>query len=76
MIENKKWTAFFSHTGSEIYNVSKKIGRLPDRIVTNSKPGSQHINKQNSNNYLTLNTTTFAGRAVFAATASQQGYFC
>lgn len=45
MIENKKWTAFFSHTGSEIYNVSKKIGRLPDRIVTNSKPGSQHINK-------------------------------
>lgn len=39
MIENKKWFAFFSHTGSEIYNISKRLGRFPDKIITNKSPG-------------------------------------
>jgi folate-dependent phosphoribosylglycinamide formyltransferase PurN len=30
-----KWIAFFSQTGSEIYQVSKLLGRFPDRIITN-----------------------------------------
>ncbi len=50
MIEGKKWTAFFSHTGSEIYNISRKINRLPDRIVTNNKPGATCINKNIASN--------------------------
>ena len=32
---NKKWGVFFSQTGSEIYNISKKINRVPDVIITN-----------------------------------------
>lgn len=31
----KKWYALFSQTGTEIFNLSKEIGRLPDRIITN-----------------------------------------
>ena len=30
-----KWIAFFSQTGGEIVNLSKKLGRWPDLIVTN-----------------------------------------
>ena len=30
-----KWVALFSQTGSEIYNLSKNLERLPDVIVTN-----------------------------------------
>ena len=30
-----KWIAFFSQTGSEIYQVSKLLGRFPDRVITN-----------------------------------------
>ena len=29
------WTVLFSQTGSEIYNISKKLNRVPDIIVTN-----------------------------------------
>jgi len=29
------WKAFFSQSGSEIYELSKKIGRFPDAIITN-----------------------------------------
>jgi folate-dependent phosphoribosylglycinamide formyltransferase PurN len=29
------WVTFFSQTGSEIFNISKKINRVPDIIVTN-----------------------------------------
>lgn len=32
---SKVWTALFSQTGSEIYNISKKLNRAPDIIVTN-----------------------------------------
>lgn len=46
LLENKKWVAFFSHTGNEIYNVSKAIGRFPDRVVTNKPPDSKDINKR------------------------------
>lgn len=45
MINNKHWTAFFSHTGSEIYNLSKKLDRVPDTIITNKPPGDVEINK-------------------------------
>jgi folate-dependent phosphoribosylglycinamide formyltransferase PurN len=38
--------AFFSHTGNEIYNISKKIGRFPDRVITNRQPGEKDINKK------------------------------
>lgn len=34
-----KWFALFSQTGSEIYEVSKKLGRFPDRIITNKPIG-------------------------------------
>ena len=30
-----KWVAFYSQTGTEIVNISKKINRYPDLIVTN-----------------------------------------
>lgn len=33
-----RWIALFSHTGSEIINVSRSIGRAPDLIVTNKTP--------------------------------------
>lgn len=39
-----KWIAFFSQTGTEILNVSKKLGKLPDKIITNASVGS--INKE------------------------------
>jgi len=32
-----KWIAFFSQTGSEIANISKKIKRWPDLVVTNKQ---------------------------------------
>lgn len=34
----------FSHTGNEIHNISKQLGRTPDRVITNRKPG-EDINK-------------------------------
>jgi folate-dependent phosphoribosylglycinamide formyltransferase PurN len=35
MSVNKKWCVFFSQTGSEIFNISRKINQVPDIIVTN-----------------------------------------
>ena len=32
-----KWVAFYSQTGSEIVNISKKINRWPDLVVTNKQ---------------------------------------
>ena len=46
LFDNKKWVAFFSHTGNEIYNVSKSTGRFPDRVITNKSPGDKDINKK------------------------------
>ena len=32
---DKKWVAFFSQTGSEILNISRRLGRFPDTIICN-----------------------------------------
>jgi folate-dependent phosphoribosylglycinamide formyltransferase PurN len=32
-----KWIALFSQTGSEIYEVSKRLGRFPDHVITNKQ---------------------------------------
>lgn len=40
----RKWVTFFSQTGSEIYNLSQKLDRYPDIIVTNREI-SNGINK-------------------------------
>lgn len=39
-METKRWVAFFSQTGAEIADISEKIGRWPDIIVTNARPKS------------------------------------
>tara|TARA_B100001123_G_scaffold449347_2_gene614319 strand:- start:3031 stop:3591 length:561 start_codon:yes stop_codon:yes gene_type:complete len=46
MINGRKWFAFFSHTGTEILNLSKDLGIVPDYIVTNNAPGNKNINKE------------------------------
>jgi folate-dependent phosphoribosylglycinamide formyltransferase PurN len=33
-----KWVAFFSQTGSEIVEISKRLNRTPDIIITNNRP--------------------------------------
>ena len=38
MVETRKWIAFFSQTGSEIVEVSKILGRWPNKIITNHRP--------------------------------------
>ena len=45
MLKNKRWAALFSHTGSEIVNISNIIGRDPDVIITNNTPGSERIHE-------------------------------
>ena len=40
------WVAFFSQTGSEIVNISEKINRWPDLIVTNRQDGYDKINSK------------------------------
>ncbi len=45
ILNNKKWVTFFSHTGSEIYNLSKAIGRFPDLVITNNGD-PQSINRK------------------------------
>ena len=42
---NFNWIALFSHTGSDIYNISEKIGRWPDKIITNKPPGSEDLHE-------------------------------
>lgn len=34
-VNRSVWTVLFSQTGSEIYNISKKLSRAPDVIITN-----------------------------------------
>ena len=50
MIDNKKWVALFSHTGSEIANISNAIGRTPEMIITNKLPGTAINNKLDKSN--------------------------
>lgn len=35
-LQDKKWVVFFSRTGQEICDISRRIGRHPDIIVTNA----------------------------------------
>ena len=37
-METKVWIAFFSQTGSEIADISHKLGKWPDVIITNERP--------------------------------------
>ena len=37
-METKVWIAFFSQTGSEIADISHKLGKRPDVIITNERP--------------------------------------
>ena len=43
---NRDWFAFFSHTGTEIVNLSKSTGVVPSKIITNKSPGDESINKE------------------------------
>ena len=40
-----KWITFFSQTGTEIVDLSKKLDRWPDKIITNERP--EHLRKIN-----------------------------
>lgn len=55
LLDNKRWVVFFSHTGTEILNISRALNRKPDRIVTNRPPGDPGINK----NLLKLTDITY-----------------
>lgn len=37
-MKDMKWICCFSQTGSEIVQVAERLGRWPDRIITNRKP--------------------------------------
>lgn len=43
-MKNKPWIALFSQTGSEIYNISRRLSRFPDIIITNNNING--INKE------------------------------
>jgi folate-dependent phosphoribosylglycinamide formyltransferase PurN len=40
------WIALFSHTGSEVANISSRLGRWPNCIITNQAPDNKSINKK------------------------------
>lgn len=40
-----RWVAMFSHTGTDIVNVSRHLNINPDVVVTNNTPGDTRINK-------------------------------
>ncbi len=42
----RKWIAMFSHTGSEIVNISKEIGKIPAKVITNADPNSKNIHPE------------------------------
>tara|TARA_B100000900_G_scaffold414800_2_gene442558 strand:+ start:707 stop:1237 length:531 start_codon:yes stop_codon:yes gene_type:complete len=44
-MDRTKWIAFFSQTGSEIVDISRSLGRWPDKIITNKRP--EHLRKIN-----------------------------
>ena len=37
-MDNRKWVAFFSQTGSEICQIAESLDRWPDLIITNKRP--------------------------------------
>jgi len=44
-MEQNQWVTFFSQTGTEIVDISKKLDRWPDKIITNERP--EHLRKIN-----------------------------
>lgn len=48
-----RWVALFSHTGSEIVNISRRLTHWPDVIITNQLPGK--INKDISQEVVHVN---------------------
>lgn len=55
--KNFKWTALFSHTGREVYNISKQLGRYPDKIITNNSPDADIYRKIRNKNITYTKTT-------------------
>ena len=55
-MDKRPWLTFFSQTGSEIADLSEKLGRWPSRIVTNERP--EHLRTIDprivENGYITL----------------------
>ena len=45
-MEQNQWVTFFSQTGTEIVDISKKLDRWPDKIITNERP--EHLRKINT----------------------------
>ena len=37
-MDKRPWLTFFSQTGSEIADLAEKLGRWPDKIITNERP--------------------------------------
>lgn len=48
----KKWIALFSQTGSEIKNLTEKLGFRPDKVFTNNKNTNQWINNIKGTNII------------------------
>ena len=40
-----KWCTLFSQTGSEIYQISERLGRYPDMIICNKQDNFKNINQ-------------------------------
>ena len=43
MIDGDKWFAFFSNSGSEIFNIIDRTGVYPRKVITGQQPGSAEI---------------------------------
>lgn len=52
----RAWVAFFSQTGSEIANLSEKLGRWPDLIITNRRPENSRVIDSRIPNHLLRST--------------------
>jgi len=37
-MEQRQWVTFFSQTGGEICDLAERLGRWPDKIITNKRP--------------------------------------
>jgi len=46
MIDNRPWIALYSHTGSEIYNISNRLSTQPDLVITNNSTGNDKLTCQ------------------------------
>lgn len=46
MIDNRPWIALYSHTGSEICNISTRLSKQPDLVITNNSVGNDKLTCQ------------------------------